>query len=391
MKVLHLYANHKWTGPADLALQLAQRLHASGESAKSGLQLEFAMAGFVHAGMEHAMRARAAELGLPVREGLQLRRHFHLPSLLADAATLAQWITRDGIRLLHCHQSGDHLLAAMARSLSKPIPIVRSYWEAKVSLAWPRQAQAFAATASVLTPFPELVEPLADRYSLARSRVLIQEPVLEIPDTVGSEERARARSDLLGELSLGKETRLCGITARIQARRRWDLLWDLVQEMSREDPHFHLVVLGRPDEGVFEEICERPLRERGASERVHFLGYRRGEAYRQALLALEVFFFLVPGSDPTCRALREAMALGLPAVTSDLGHLRSIVEEGVTGLCRPARVDELAPALRQLLGRPEQARRMGEAAARRARERWAGEAQVAQTLALYEALLGDAP
>ncbi len=388
MRVLHLYANHKWTGPADLALQLVHRL---GTAAHTGFESELAVAGFVHAGMEHAMRCRAEELDLRTREGLMLRRHFHPQSLLADAAMLAHWILDGDIQLLHCHQSGDHLVAALARSLSRPIPIVRSYWEERVRLPWPRDAYAFAATSAVLTPFPDLCEPLVHAYSMARSRVLIQEPILEMPRSVESSERMDAKATLLAELDLGSKARLVGITARIQSRRRWDLLWDLVLELSRSAPDFHLVVLGRPDEGVFETICERPLRERGVRDRVHFLGYRRGDAYRQALLALDLFLFLVPGSDPTCRALREAMALGLPAVTSDLGHLKSLVEEGTCGLCRPAEVGPLAQALRELLADPERALRMGGAAARRAAERWEGGPQILQTLSLYESVLGGRP
>lgn len=391
MKVLHLYANHKWTGPAELALQLARGLQTGSQQSGTALDLQFALAGFVHPGMQHAMRARAEELGVHAREGLALRRHFHLPSLLADAARLGSWIQTEGIDLLHCHQSGDHLLAALARSLSRPIPIVRSYWEESVGWSWPRQAYAFAATAAVLTPFEDLVGPLVHSESLPTGRVLLQEPMMQMPAAAGEAERAGARAALLDELGLEAPVHLVGITARIQRRRRWDLLWDLVSECSQADPACQLLVLGRPDEGVFAEICERPLEERGVLDRVHFLGYRRGDAYRQALVALDAFLFLVPGSDPTCRALREAMALGLPAVTSDLGHLTTIVQDGVSGFCRTPVASSMSQALLHLLRDESLRKTMGASARRQAEERWGGDRQIQQTLSLYESLLGGPP
>lgn len=391
MKVLHLYANHKWTGPAELALQLARRLQAESHHAEISLDVEFALAGFVHEGMPHAMRGRAEELGVHTREGLALRRHFHLPSLLADAARLGTWIQTEGIDLLHCHQSGDHLLAAMARSFSRPIPIVRSYWEESVPWAWPRQAYAFGVTAAVLAPFEDLVGPLIRSGSLPTGRVLLQEPMMQIPAAADDTERAGARAALLAELGLDDPVHLVGITARIQRRRRWDLLWDLVRELSHGDPAVHLLVLGRPDAGVFAEVCQRPLEERGVRDRVHFLGYRRGDAYRQALLALDAFLFLVPGSDPTCRALREAMALGLPSVTSDLGHLATIVEDGITGYCRPPVASSMSEALRKILCDDALRLSMGESARQLALERWGGDRQIQQTLSLYDSLVGGAP
>ena len=49
------------------------------------------------------------------------------------------------------------------------------------------------------------------------------------------------------------------------------------------------------------------------------------------LRASDVFTFLVPGSDGTCRALLEAAACGIPAVTRR-GALPEIVLHGETGL-----------------------------------------------------------
>ncbi|HEX5050808.1 MAG TPA: hypothetical protein VFZ65_03465, partial [Planctomycetota bacterium] len=124
VRVLHLFANHKWTGPADPAIRAAARLRALGRD------VVFAQAGFVHRGGEHWLAKELWQWRVPVVAGLELRKHFHVPSLLRDVATLRTLLARDGYRILHCHQPGDHLLAALAcRRLVQPPAIVRTLYE----------------------------------------------------------------------------------------------------------------------------------------------------------------------------------------------------------------------------------------------------------------------
>lgn len=67
-------------------------------------------------------------------------------------------------------------------------------------------------------------------------------------------------------------------------------------------------------------------------------------------------------------AILEAMAAGLPAVATRCGGPEEIVEDGVSGFLVPVQSPrEMAEALRRLLVDPDGARRMGRAAAARAR------------------------
>ncbi len=84
------------------------------------------------------------------------------------------------------------------------------------------------------------------------------------------------------------------------------------------------------------------------------------------LRAIDVFTFLVPGSDGTCRALLEAAACGIPAVTSKRGALPEIVIDGVTGILCEEDPETLAGAWRALLDDPARRRSMGENARQRA-------------------------
>lgn len=366
MKVLHLYANHKWTGPAELALQQVSALNAEGP-----WQATLALAGHHDPDRAHAIGARCRQLGLPVREGLRLRRHFHLPSLLADSRRLARWLDEGAADLLHCHQAGDHLVASLALHLARRrVPLVRSFWDNSPPGRGPRPWLAFRRTDRVLAPFDSLAEALRKRFPFLARDIQVQPPVLPPVPTPEAADIHRAREALRAELSLGPESVLIGLTARIQPRRRWSLAWDVMARLARAHPHWHLCVLGRPDEGVFDRLCRQPLAERGITHRVHFLGYRRDAAYYDALKAFDAFLFLVPGSDVTCRALREAMALGLPAVTTRLGCLPEIVSHERTGLVARDDASSLAGSLETLLRDAGLRERLGRAGRDHAARHW---------------------
>ena len=379
-KVLHLYANHKWTGPADLALLVARATLGRDDPSGGRVEPSFALAGFVHGGMDHAIRARCLELGLPFREGLSLRRHFRVGSTIRDARRLARWIDAGAVDVLHAHQSGDHLVAALALSQARRrVPLVRSVWEVDAPRPWPRALYSFAKTDAVTVPLPGSDAAFA-RLGIAPRRVFLLPPPLDAAFFAAAADRNVERASLRAELSLDPSALLVGITARIQRRRRWATLWQAWQRVVSREPAAHLVVLGRPDAGVFEELCRDPLGRLGIERHVHFLGYRRGERYRQALLALDLFTMLVPGSDATARALREAMALGIPVVCGDSGRLRAVVGASSVVPLDPAR---LSAALVDLLADRQRRATLGLRARATARARWMPEVAGAAALTVY--------
>jgi len=84
----------------------------------------------------------------------------------------------------------------------------------------------------------------------------------------------------------------------------------------------------------------------------------------------------------------EAQACGTPVVATTAGALREIVEDAVAGvLVAPGDVDALARAIRALIEDPGRCRSMGDAGARRIRERFSWERTAEETLALYEEVL----
>jgi glycosyltransferase involved in cell wall biosynthesis len=146
-----------------------------------------------------------------------------------------------------------------------------------------------------------------------------------------------------------------------------------------------LLVIGRGTH--IQETAVAPAERLGIADRVVFAGYR-GEDYIDVLRCADVFTFLVPGSDGGCRALLEATACGIPAVTTRRGALPEIVDDGTTGLLVDETPASLAAGLEALLCDAQRRARFGAAARQRAEAHFGRAALADAVEGLYAELLG---
>ena len=93
-------------------------------------------------------------------------------------------------------------------------------------------------------------------------------------------------------------------------------------------------------------------------------------------------------SEGMSNALLEYMAAGRAVVATAVGAAAELIDDGVHGLLVPPDdAGKLAEAIDRLLKNPGLARRMGEAARRRVRERYSREAMVERFTDFYERLM----
>ena len=92
-------------------------------------------------------------------------------------------------------------------------------------------------------------------------------------------------------------------------------------------------------------------------------------------------------SEGMSNALLEYMAAGRAIVATNVGAAPELIEDGVHGLLVPPDdAGRLAEAIDALLRKPELARRLGDAARQRARDRYGREAMVERFTDFYERL-----
>jgi rhamnosyl/mannosyltransferase len=163
----------------------------------------------------------------------------------------------------------------------------------------------------------------------------------------------------------------------------------LLQALTRI-PEARLTVIG---EGPMRSAWETLSHELGLTERVNFAGEVDDASlptyYQRANL------FVLPANaraEAFGMVLLEAMASGLPCVTTELGTGTSwIVQDGITGLVvPPAEPMALAQAITTMLQDPDRRRAMGRAGRERAAEHFSVEHMISQVEALYQELLASA-
>jgi len=364
--VLHLYSNHKWTGPADHALNLACWLQSSRK-----VRASFACSH--RPGPRNQLRSRALQCGLPVVPGLFLRKHLG-PAILPDLFTLRRIAARRHIDLLHSHQDNDALTAVLAGFGART---VATCYDGEPSALNLRRRFFFARTAVILAASSKVQSWLQSCFPAKR---------IEQVDIPVDLERFHPRpksEKLIAEFGLDPAAPVAGIVARVQPHRNFGLLFQALGQVVEQMPDFKLLIVGRGTH--IDAVARRPVRQMGLENNVIFTGYRR-EDYPQVLNLFDYKIFLQPGSDGACRAVREALACGKPVIATRRGILPELIHDGQTGLLCGQRPAELARAMLSLARQEDLRRRCARAALQYARSVLNPERYVARVVDCYASI-----
>jgi glycosyltransferase involved in cell wall biosynthesis len=195
---------------------------------------------------------------------------------------------------------------------------------------------------------------------------------------------ARGVPDMRRELGIDEGDFVVGVVARIQRRRRFGIFLRAVQRAREQVPHLKALIVGRGTN--MEQVAEKPAHRLGLEDAVIFGGYRKGDEYVGLLKAMDVKVFLVPGSDETCRAAREAMAVGRPVIGAKRGIIPEIVNDGVNGFVIEDTPANLAQAFVRLAKNRDMLEQFSRAALKKAVERFDLDKYVEQVIGLYDAI-----
>lgn len=319
---------------------------------------------------------RAAALGVPVRLipplPLGLTGARRLPGLV-------RLLRRERPPVFHAHMSSPvackwSLAAAVLARVPAVLGTVQvgayqpdrsSYWQLR---ALARRVGCYLAVSREIAT--ELVEDLgwpAERVEVAYNAVDVERAAVSAPPGMRAQ---------LG----GSETRPLVLTpARLDAQKGHDTLLEAVAEL----PEALFLLAG---DGPERERLEARAAELGVGDRVRFLGRR--EDVPQLLAACDVFALpsLYEGSS---LAVLEAMAAGIPVVSSAIGGTEELIEDGRSGLLvPPGDAAGLASALRRLLGDPVLRKELAGSARERVDAGLRREQNAERVEAVYRELLG---
>ncbi|HEY6111627.1 MAG TPA: glycosyltransferase family 4 protein [Chthoniobacterales bacterium] len=162
--------------------------------------------------------------------------------------------------------------------------------------------------------------------------------------------------------------------------------------LKEQGTPFRCEIIG---EGPLAEALSHEIEQLGLGRDVKLLGAKPQREIGQHL-AEAILFVLSSVQDPSGgmdnlpTVIMEAMATGLPVVSTPIGGIPEMVVENETGLLvGPGDSDALAAALKTLIVDPALARRLGEAGRKRARDLFSIEKNVQDLLRLIEQVAKD--
>jgi glycosyltransferase involved in cell wall biosynthesis len=171
--------------------------------------------------------------------------------------------------------------------------------------------------------------------------------------------RPAARDEVRAELGVPADAVLVGLVARYHVMKDHESFLRAAARLRERRPDVHFVLAGRQVDGS-NAVLAALVRELGLEGSVHLLGERDDVPRLTAAFDVATCSSYSEGFP---NAIGEAMACGVPCVSTDVGDCRALV--GDTGVVVPPRQPQaMADGWLSILERPAEARQALGAAAR---------------------------
>lgn len=207
-------------------------------------------------------------------------------------------------------------------------------------------------------------------------------PIEVIPNFFSPRPLGRPRDVVRAELGLGAEALLLHLS-NLRPVKRIDRLLETVARIRPRDS-FRLLILAGGD--------FTPFQERAAQ-----LGIADRLIVRQNVFEIEDYLnaadlgLFTSDSESFCLSILEAMAFARPSVSTAVGGIPEVVDQGANGLLVPsAAPDDLARAVESLIADPARRDALGRAAQEKARTTFSADRVVRRYEAFYREILARA-
>lgn len=290
--------------------------------------------------------------------------------------------------IVHTHTAKAGAVGRLAAWLAG-VPVIVHTFHGHVLMGYfgPWKTRLFGAIERALARITDCIVTLGEHQraeilalGIGRADAMVAIPLgldldalFELPRRTGALQR---------ELGLAPGTPLVGIIARLVPIKGHEDFLAAAQQVVQRDTTVHFAIAG---DGERRRELEAQAAALGLAGRVHFLGWRRdlGPVYAD----LDVVA-LCSKNEGLPTALIEAQAAGIPVVSTPVGAVAEIVEEGATGhLVQVGDIKGLAEKMLALAIDPDTARAMGARGRERMRDRYGVDRLVRDMDRLYTRLL----
>ncbi len=371
MKILHLFSDWKWTGPAEPALSLCESLTSE------GIDVTLAYRKTPEEFRERTVEKEIKKRNLKSYDGFRLNRYFSIKDWVYDIKAIQGYVKKNNIDIVHTHLSHDYITALISLLFMKGHPLIvrsdhkRDGMPVNMFMSW-----AMSHTDGIVSYSKKIMEQDIKSFSFPAEKTCVIPPgITPYNGTV---------KDMRGEFDLRNGERVIGIIGRLKPDRGYDIILKAFKQVKERAGNVKLIVMGRSSQ--LEKSIKQPIAELGLENDVILAGYRVDD-YFSMIAMFDLYVMMRAGSDGSARALREVMAMGKPAIVSDLGMLPELVENGKTGYVVRLDASELAEKIEAIINDEQKRIAFGENAKKRAVEEWNYRTQAKKVAEFYQKLL----
>lgn len=346
-------------------------------------------------GSEGSMEYVARELGVEPLYVPELQREISLLGDAIAARRLLETIRRVRPDVLHTHTAKAGAvgrMAALMAGTARPKVVVhtfhghvlRGYFSPVKTEAFRQLERGLARVNDVLIAVsPEVRDDLVGLGVAPPEKIAVIRLGLDLDTRLAAPPDARVA--LRRELGIPQDAFLAAWLGRMTEIKRADQLLHAFAAARTEVEEAHLLVVG---DGPLRHALEQLAHELGLASSCHFTGFRADVG---SIYAASDAVVLTSANEGTPVTVIEAQAAGRPVVSTDVGGVRDIVDDGRSGfVVPPGDVGALADRLIRLAGDRALRERLGRAGTARARERYSVPRLVCDVDLLYRELLEQA-
>lgn len=289
---------------------------------------------------------------------------------------IAGLIRQRGIDVVHTHMSRAHFFGVLLRWFSA-VPTVATAHSRLIQLHWMFNDLVIAV--SEATRYYHQTRNLVRPSRLVTIHNFIDDRrIAAVP--------AEARDEMRASLGLDETSLVVGVIGNVIPRKGHLHLVRALPEILQSVPQARLLVVGARMDAPYTELVEAAAAELGVADQILWTGHR--EDVPELMTAMDVCT-LASLEESLPLVLLEAMAAGLPVVSTAVGGIPECVLDGQTGLLvPPANSQALAEALLQLLTDPVRRQQYGDAGRQRVRESFSPESQATAIEMAFEHVVG---
>ncbi len=306
----------------------------------------------------------------------------------AGVLKIRSWLRTRSVDVLHCHSAKDlWVLVPALCGHSTNVPLVLTKHIGTLKPKKDGLHRMLYHRVDFVIAVSEVI-----RRNVLRTHPIAENKVGVIPngvDLTGFDPARRNRRMIRGAFGIPENATVIGTAGRLSWWKGYREFIRTAESLVRTRPDVWFLAVGGATFGeeAEAEAVLRFARSLDLRNRLVFTGFRNDMADLYSAMDL----FVYPAyAEAFGLVLIEAMAAGLPVVSTDCDGVPEIVQDGVTGILVPARdARPLIRAVDGLLAHPHRMRAFGRAGRKHAENKYDFEMVVSQIERLYERLMAD--